>query len=458
MVKSKPHLNLVVIGHVDAGKSTVSGHLIYKCGGVDKRIMEKLEEESRRIGKQSFRFAWVMDNLKAERDRGITIDISLLRFETNKYDFTIIDAPGHKDFVKNMITGTSQADVALLVVAAPTGEFEAGIARDGSTREHALLAYTLGVRQLIVVVNKMDEPTVNYSQARFAEIVRETSIFLKKIGFQVDKGAVTFVPLSGWTGDNMVDASPSLPWHSGQTLVGALDALVEPTRPHSRPLRVPVQDVYKIEGIGTVPVGRVESGVLTLGSLIQFAPNAGAPQPVEVRSVEMHHQQLTTAGPGCNVGFNVKLSVKDVKRGMVAGDAKIDPPMECVSFIAQIIVINHPGEIHAGYSPVVDCHTSHIACKMIKIIDKIDRRSGVPLANDGTPIVLKNGDTALVEFQPSKPMVIEPFTEYAALGRFAIRDMRTTVAIGVVKSVVKKQVNNSASKTNKGSASVAKKK
>jgi len=432
MGKEKVHINAVVIGHVDAGKSTTTGHLIYKCGGIDKRTIEKFEKEAQDMGKGSFKYAWVLDKLKAERERGITIDISLWKFETPKYYFTIIDAPGHRDFIKNMITGTSQADVAILVVASPTGEFEAGISKNGQTREHALLAYTLGVKQMIVIVNKMDDKAVNWSQARYDEIKNEVSQYLKKVGYQPEK--VPFIPISGWNGDNMLEKSPNLPWWKGSTLLEALDEVTEPKRPMDKPLRIPLQDVYKIGGIGTVPVGRVETGILKPGAVVTFAP-AGV--TTEVKSVEMHHVQLPEAVPGDNVGFNVKnVSVKDIRRGNVCGDSKQDPPQETADFLAQVIVLNHPGQIHAGYTPVLDCHTAHIACKFNELVTKVDRRTGKELEKE--PKSVKSGDAAMVRLIPSKPMCVESFSEYPPLGRFAVRDMRQTVAVGVIKEVTKK--------------------
>jgi elongation factor 1-alpha len=432
MPKDKVHINIVVIGHVDAGKSTTTGHLIYKCGGIDKRTIEKFEKEAQEMGKGSFKYAWVLDKLKAERERGITIDIALWKFETPKYYITIIDAPGHRDFIKNMITGTSQADCAVLVIASPSGEFEAGISKNGQTREHALLAFTLGVKQMIVAVNKMDEKTVNYSEARYEEIKKETAAYIKKVGYNPDK--VNFVPISGWSGDNMLERSPNMPWYKGPILIEALDLVQEPKRPTDRPLRLPLQDVYKIGGIGTVPVGRVETGTIKPGMVVTFAPGGIS---TEVKSVEMHHEALTEANPGDNVGFNVKgLSVKDIKRGNVCGDSKNDPPQEAADFTAQVIILNHPGEIHAGYSPVLDCHTAHIACKFAELLSKIDRRTGKELEKD--PKALKSGDACMIKLVPSKPMVVETFNEYAPLGRFAVRDMRQTVAVGVIKEVTKK--------------------
>jgi len=432
MGKEKTHINIVVVGHVDAGKSTTTGHLIYKCGGIDKRTIEKFEKEAKEMGKASFKYAWVLDKLKAERERGITIDIALWKFETPKYYFTIIDAPGHRDFIKNMITGTSQADVAVLVIASPTGEFEAGIAKNGQTREHALLAYTLGVKQMIVLVNKMDEKSVNWSEARFTEIKNEVSNFLKKIGYNPEQ--IPFVPISGWLGDNMMERSTNLPWYKGPTLLEALDSVKEPKRPIDKPLRIPLQDVYKIGGIGTVPVGRVETGILKPGAVVTFAP---AMITTEVKSIEMHHEALEQACPGDNIGFNVKnVSVKDLRRGYVAGDSKVDPPADTDNFVAQVIVLNHPGQIHAGYAPVLDCHTAHIACKFAEILTKVDRRSGKELEKD--PKNIKSGDAAIVKLIPTKPMVVETFTEYPPLGRFAVRDMRQTVAVGVIKEVTRK--------------------
>jgi len=440
MGKEKLHINLVVIGHVDSGKSTTTGHLIYKCGGIDKRTIEKFEKEAQESGKGSFKYAWVMDKLKAERERGITIDIALWKFETPRYSCTIIDAPGHRDFIKNMITGTSQADVAILIIASPAGEFEAGISKNGQTREHALLAYTLGVKQMIVGINKMDEKTVGYGQARYEEIVNEVSNFVKKIGYNPKN--IPFVPISGWNGDNMLERSANLPWWKGPTLIEAIDSITPPERPVDKALRVPLQDVYKIGGIGTVPVGRVETGLLKPGMVVTFAPSGIT---TEVKSVEMHHEQLPEAAPGDNVGFNIKnVAVKDIRRGFVAGDSKNDPPVESATFNAQVIVLNHPGQIHAGYAPVVDCHTAHIACKWQTIVSKIDRRSGKVI--EETPKFVKSGDAAMVDMVPQKPMCVETFATYAPLGRFAVRDMRQTVAVGVIKGVEKKVVESKVTK------------
>ncbi|CAI5962013.1 unnamed protein product [Closterium sp. NIES-64] len=432
MGKEKLHINIVVIGHVDSGKSTTTGHLIYKLGGIDKRVIERFEKEAAEMNKRSFKYAWVLDKLKAERERGITIDIALWKFETNKYYCTVIDAPGHRDFIKNMITGTSQADCAVLIIDSTTGGFEAGISKDGQTREHALLAFTLGVKQMICCCNKMDATTPKYSKARYEEIVKEVSSYLKKVGYNPDK--IPFVPISGFEGDNMIERSTNLDWYKGPTLLEALDQVSEPKRPSDKPLRLPLQDVYKIGGIGTVPVGRVETGVLKPGMVVVFAPSG---LTTEVKSVEMHHESLPEAGPGDNVGFNVKnVSVKELKRGFVASDSKNDPAREAANFTSQVIIMNHPGQIGNGYAPVLDCHTSHIAVKFSEIITKVDRRSGKELEKE--PKFVKNGDACFVKMVPTKPMCVETFSEYPPLGRFAVRDMRQTVAVGVIKSVEKK--------------------
>jgi elongation factor 1-alpha len=431
MGKEKQHVSLVVIGHVDSGKSTSTGHMIYKCGGIDKRTIEKFEKEANEMGKGTFKYAWVLDKLKAERERGITIDIALWKFESEKSCFTIIDAPGHRDFIKNMITGTSQADVAILMIASPSGEFESGWSKEGQTREHALLAFTMGVKQMIVCCNKMDAKGADYKEQRYKEIQAEVSLYLKQVGYNIAN--VPFIPISGWNGDNMLEASDNMPWYKGPCLIEALDAIKPPKRPVLKPLRLPLQDVYKISGIGTVPVGRVETGVIKPNMQVCFGPLGVS---TEVKSVEMHHEQVAEAEPGDNVGFNVKnLSVQDIKRGYVASDAKNVPAMDTENFTAQVIVMNHPGQIQNGYSPVLDCHTCHIACKFSEIESKIDKRTGKQ--TEEFPKFIKSGDAAMVKMLPSKPMVVEAFTEFAPLGRFAVRDMKQTVAVGVVKATVK---------------------
>ncbi|XP_023985491.2 LOW QUALITY PROTEIN: elongation factor 1-alpha 1-like [Physeter macrocephalus] len=460
MGKEKTHINIVVIGHVDSGKSTTPGLLIYKCGGTDKRAIEELEKEATEMGKGSFQYAWVLDKLKAEHECGITTDISLWKFETSEYYVTTIDAPGHRDVIKNMITGTSQADCAVLIVAAGVGEFEAAVSKHGQTQEHALLAYTLAVKQLIAGVNKMDSTEPPYSRKRCEETVKEVSTSIQKIGYNPDTAA--FVPISGWNGDNVLEPSADMPWFKGwrvtreddnaggtTTLLEALDCILPPTRSNDKPLRLPPQDVYKIGGIGTVPVGRVETGVLQPGMVVTFAP---VNVTTEVKSVETHHEALSEALPGHSVGFHVKnASVKDVRRGNVAGESKSDPPTEAAGFTAQAVILNHPGQSSAGYAPVPDCHTAHAAGKFAEL-EKIHHCSGKKV-EDG-PKFLKSGDAAIVDMVSGKPMCAESFSDYPPLGHFAVHDMRHTVAVDVIKAVDKKvagagKVTKSAQKAQK---------
>jgi len=439
--EEKPHVNLVVIGHVDSDKSTTTGHLIYKLGGIDKRMIAAYEKEAAETGKGSFKYAWVLDKLKSERERGITIDIALWKFVTKKFHWTVIDAPGHRDFIKNMITGTSQADVAMIMISARPGGFEAGWAKDGSTREHMVLANTLGVKKLICCVNKMDAAEPKYDQGRFNEIVHNVKDFLKKKNMYKK---CKFVPISGWVGDNMLELSDKMPWYINKkkylclTLVQVLDKMKPPKRPTDQPLRLPLQDVYKIQGIGTVPVGRVETGIIKAGMTAFFAP---VNQTADVKSVEMHHESLLEGGkPGDNVGFNIKgLSIKDIFRGNVASDFKNKPAFSVCRFLSQVIVLNH-NCIKDNYTPVLDCHTAHIACKFNTIVAKIDARSGKIKEKRGDKTLLvKKNEACLAVLIPSKPMCVEAFSDYAPLGRFAIRDMRKTVAVGIIKNTQEKE-------------------
>ncbi|MCD6239963.1 translation elongation factor EF-1 subunit alpha [Candidatus Bathyarchaeota archaeon] len=427
----KPHLNLIVIGHVDHGKSTTMGHLLYLTGTIDDRTIREFEEEAKRLGKETFKFAWVLDNLKEERERGLTIDLRFLKFETKKYFFTIIDAPGHRDFVKNMITGASQADAAILVVSAKRGEFEAGIGPGGQTREHAFLAYTLGVNQLAVAINKMDDASVNWSQERYEEVKNEIARMLKMVGYKVEK--IPFVPVSGWTGDNLVEKSDKMPWYDGPTLIEALDTFELPPKPIDKPLRIPIQDVYTITGVGTVPVGRVETGVLKEGDEVVFMPpNVKG----EVKSIETHHTRISKAEPGDNIGFNVRgVAKKDIRRGDVCGHVD-NPPTVAKEFIGQIIVIYHPTAIAAGYTPVMHFHTGQMAVQFVELIKKFDPRTGQTV--EEKPSFLKTGDGALVRFRPLRPIAIETYSDFPEIGRFAIRDMGTTIAAGVVREITEK--------------------
>ncbi|MEB3845373.1 MAG: translation elongation factor EF-1 subunit alpha [Desulfurococcales archaeon] len=435
----KPHMNLVVIGHVDHGKSTLVGHLLYRLGLIEEKKLKELEEQAKAKGKESFKYAWILDRMKEERDRGITIDLTFMKFETKKYVFTIIDAPGHRDFVKNMITGASQADAAILVVSARKGEFEAGMSPEGQTREHLLLAKTMGIDQIIVAVNKMDAPDVNYDQKRYQQVVTILKKFMKGLGYNVDQ--IPFIPISAWKGDNLIERSPNMPWYNGPTLVEALDNLQPPKKPIDKPLRIPIQNVYSIPGAGTVPVGRVETGVLRVGDKVVFMPPGVTG---EVRSIQMHYQDLEKAEPGDNIGFAVRgISKNDVKRGDVAGHLD-NPPTVAEEFTARVFVIWHPSAIAPGYTPVIHAHTASISARMVEILAKLDPRTGKVVEEH--PSFLKPGDVAIVKFKPIKPMVIEKFSDFPPLGRFAMRDMNRTIGIGIVTDVKPAQVEIRAKK------------
>jgi elongation factor 1-alpha len=422
----KPHLNLVFIGHVDHGKSTSVGRLLSDTGHIEPYLIEKYRKLAEEKGKATFEFAWVMDSLKEERERGVTIDVSHKRFNTDKYYFTIIDAPGHRDFVKNMITGTSQADAAVLVVSAIEGP-------QAQTKEHIFLARTLGVTQVIVAINKIDATKPAYDQKRYDEVKEEVSKLLKGVGYKMEK--VQVVPLSAYKGDNATKASPNLPWYKGPTLLDALNMLEVPPQATNLPLRLPIQDVYTITGIGTVPVGRVECGILKPDMKIIFMPSN---KVAEVKSIEMHHENIAQAVPGDNVGFNVRgIAKNDVKRGDVAGPID-SPPMVAKTFTAQIMVLNHPSVITAGYTPVFHCHTAQVACTFIELQKKLDPKTGQ--VKEENPQFLKAGDAAIVKIQPSKPMVIERAKDFPQLGRFAIRDMGQTVAAGMCIDVERREM------------------
>jgi elongation factor 1-alpha len=417
---TKPHLNLVTIGHVDHGKSTLVGRILYDTKSISEEDMRKLKDLAKELKKETFEFAFVMDKLKEERERGVTIDVMHQRLDTPKYYFTIIDAPGHRDFVKNMITGASQADAALLVCSAKEGVQE-------QTKEHVFLIKVLGVGQIICAINKMD--AVNYDQAKFNSTKADVEKLLKSVGYDTSK--ILFIPASGYVGDNVVKKSDKMPWYTGPTIVEAFDTLHVPSQPVDKPLRLPVQDVYTITGIGTVPVGRVETGIMKNGDMIIFEP-AGVKG--EVKSIEMHHEQITEAKPGDNVGFSVRnVNKTDIKRGDVVGHVN-NPPTVAKEFTAQIIVLQHPNVITKGYTPVFHVHTSQVACKITEIVRKIDPKSGATLQEN--PDFIKTGDAAIIKCVPNKPFVLESSKNFPELARFAIRDMGQTIAAGVCLEVV----------------------
>jgi len=419
----KEHMNLAIIGHIDHGKSTLLGRLLMDTGVIDSHVIDEYRKKADAMGKGSFEFAWVMDSLKDERERGITIDVAHQRFDTNKYYYTIVDCPGHRDFVKNMITGTSQADAAVLVVDAKDGIM-------AQTKEHVFLARTLGVTQLIVAVNKMDR--VNYDQKRYEELKKELLDLLKVVGYK--EAVLTFVPVSAFEGENIIKPSEKMTWFSGTTFVGALDLMKVPDKPVELPLRIPVQDVYTITGAGTVPVGRVETGKVKKGDKVIFNPPAIVG---EVKSIEMHHEEIPEAIPGDNIGWNVRgVGRTDIRRGDVCGHTD-NPPTVADEFTAQLVVLQHPSAITIGYTPVFHCHTAQIACTIMEITKKLDPKTGA--TKEENPDFIKTGDAAIVKIKPTRPLVIERVKEIPHLGRFAIRDMGQTVAAGMVIDIKERQ-------------------
>lgn len=410
--KGLTHMNVVFIGHVDHGKSTTVGRLLFDGGAVDEQTMRKLKEEAAENGKAGFEFAYTMDNLAEERERGVTIDLSHKKFQTEKYDYTIIDAPGHADFIKNMITGVSQADIGVLVVASTDGV-------NAQTREHTMLAKVFGIDNLIVAVNKMDMR--EYAESRFNEVKAELVDLTGKLGFK----SVRYLPIASLPGDNVFKKSENMPWWTEGTLIELLDASEPVNRPTELPLRLPLQDVYNIKGIGSVCVGKIETGVLKSGMKIVAVPaKTGTGMAGEVKDIEMHHEKVAEAIPGFNVGFSSKGFAKgDLARGDVIGEASA-PPTLVEEFTGQIMVMNHPSVITVGYSPVFHIHTSQISCRITAIPKQLS-----PEVKDN-PDFIKNGDAAIVTFQPLKAVVIEKRDVIPQLARFAIRDSGKTVAAG----------------------------
>lgn len=422
MADKKEHINLVFIGHVDHGKSTTVGRLMFDSGNVSEQQMRKLKDKAAQLGKSGFEFAYVMDNLKEEQERGVTIDLAHKKFESEKYYFTIIDAPGHRDFVKNMITGASQADAGVLVVAANDGV-------NSQTKEHVFLSKTLGVKQLIIAINKMDLQA--HSEDRFKAVKEEVSTLLKSVGYKPDE--INFIPLASLNGDNVVKKSEIMTWYTGPTLLEAMNMLAVPEKPTTLPLRMPIQDVYNITGIGVVPVGRVETGILKVGGKIIAMPGREGTGVVgECKTIEMHHEQMTEAGPGDNVGISVRgFGKKDLARGDVIGDVS-NPPTVVTEFTGQIIVLNHPSVITVGYTPVFHIHTAQVACQFTELIKKVS-----PEEVD-KPDFLRNGDAGVVRLKPVQPLVIEKKSDIPQMANFAIRDSGATVAAGMCIDLVKR--------------------
>ncbi len=428
MAGEKPNFNIVFIGHVDHGKSTSIGRLLYETGKFSEQELAKMKDLAEKLGKKGFEFAFAMDNLKEERERGVTIDLSYKKITTKKFNVTIIDAPGHKDFIKNMITGTSQADAAILTVAASDGVM-------AQTKEHVWLCRTMGVQQIAVLINKMD--VVNYDQAKYNKVKEDLSVLLKTAGYKPE--SINFIPSSSIEGENVTKRTDKLKWYNGPTLLEQFDIFEEPKKPTHLPMRMPIQDVYTITGVGTVPVGKIETGIIKPGDKIIILPaRTGKGVVGEVKTVEMHHESLKEAIAGDNVGLNLRgINKGDIARGDVI--APVDnPPSVAEEFTAQIAVINHPTVIAQGYTPVMHIHTAQIPVQFIELVSKMDPKTGQVAQQH--PEFLKNGDVAVVKLKPIKPVVIEKQSVNPHMARFAIRDAGSTVAAGICIDLVPKAI------------------
>jgi len=427
MAKEKPNMNVVFVGHVDAGKSTIVGRTMYDSGAVPEQEMKKLREEAIKHGKAGFEFAYVMDRIKEERERGVTIDLAYKKLVTQKFEITVIDAPGHRDFVKNMITGASQADAAFLVIAAAAGV-------QPQTTEHLWLLRTMGVKNLAVAINKMD--AVEYSEEKYNKVKEDVGKLLSGVGIKPED--TTFVACSGLKGDNVFKKTDKMPWYKGPTIMEQFDLFPAPELPTNLPMRMPVQDVYEITGIGTVPVGKIETGIMKVGQKVLVLPGrTGTGIAGEVKTIEMHHEVLPEAQAGDNVGINVRgVGKKDIARGDVICDAAHPIPI-VEEFIATITVINHPTVLAKGYTPVFHIHTAQVPCQFTELIAQIDPRTGEVIKEN--PDFLKNGDTARVRLKPQGNLAIESQKDNPYTSKFAVRDAGSTVAAGMCTEIVKKK-------------------
>merc|ERR1711967_175105 len=460
MSEGKEHLSIVICGHVDSGKSTTTGRLLFELGGIPEREVEKLKAEAERLGKASFAFAFYMDRQKEERERGVTISVTTKEFFTEKWHYTIIDAPGHRDFIKNMITGASQADVAMIMVPADgnfttaiqKGDHKQGIVQ-GQTRQHARLINLLGVKQLVCGVNKMDADLALYKEERDNEIRDEMKSMLVKVGWPqtfVNK-RVPILPISGWNGDNLLTKSDNMAWWNGMkckiskekaiqvvTLKDALNDFVQVAkRDPEKPMRLPVSGVYKIKGVGDVLTGRVEQGAVKPGEEVIFLPThtASTACPGKIFTVEMHHKRIEAGMSGDNIGMNVKaLNKENMPR---VGDVMIYKSDGTLStstnFSAQLQVLDIPGSIKAGYSPIGHVRCGRAACRVVQF----NWRMGKDTANEKVEgaVELKTNDAAEVVFVPQQPLVVDTFANCEGLARIAFLDGNSAVMLGKVQAV-----------------------
>lgn len=423
-------INLITVGHVDHGKSTLLGRLLYEMGEIPENMLNKLKKEAESVGKNTFEFAYVFDKTKREREEGLTIELGFSGFETKNKRFNIIDAPGHKDFIRNTITGSAIADVALLVVDA-NDTYKKGLMPQ--TKEHLLLLFTLGVEKIIGIVNKMDK--VSYSEEVYNIVVKKINEYIRKIEYKIDM----FVPVSAYFGENVTKPSSKMKWYKGPTLLEVLDSVEIPKRDINKPFRMPIIRTFQISGLGTVFAGKIESGKIRVGDSVAIVPYPGKKHITgRVKSIEWQHKSVKEATAGMDVGILLGdlekgFLSRQIKRGFVLSDTN-DIPHIAKRFKAKILVLNHPTEIRRGYSPVIYCHQAIVPCKFINIESKINLNTGEIV--EKTPVSIKSGDGAVVWIEPMKPLVIEKVDKISRMGRFAIRDMGITVGAGKCLDII----------------------
>ncbi|NXD05660.1 ERF3A factor, partial [Certhia familiaris] len=424
----KEHVNVVFIGHVDAGKSTIGGQIMYLTGMVDKRTLEKYEREAKEKNRETWYLSWALDTNQEERDKGKTVEVGRAYFETEKKHFTILDAPGHKSFVPNMIGGASQADLAVLVISARKGEFETGFEKGGQTREHAMLAKTAGVKHLIVLINKMDDPTVNWSNERYEECKEKLVPFLKKVGFNPKKD-IHFMPCSGLTGANLKEQSEFCPWYIGLPFIPYLDNLPNFNRSVDGPIRLPIVDKYK--DMGTVVLGKLESGSICKGQQLVMMPNK---HNVEVLGILSDDVETDSVAPGENLKIRLKgIEEEEILPGFILCDLN----NLCHSgrtFDAQIVIIEHKSIICPGYNAVLHIHTCIEEVEITALICLVDKKTGEK--SKTRPRFVKQDQVCIARLRTAGTICLETFKDFPQMGRFTLRDEGKTIAIGKVLKLV----------------------
>ncbi|PXF40901.1 Eukaryotic peptide chain release factor GTP-binding subunit ERF3A [Gracilariopsis chorda] len=425
----KKPLNVVLLGHVDAGKSTISGHLLVLTGNVDERTMDKYEKEAKALNRESWKFAFALDTSEQERQKGKTEECGQASFTTETRRFTILDAPGHKNYVPHMIGGASQADIGILVISARKGEFETGFERGGQTREHAMLAKTSGVRQMVVVVNKLDDPSVtnpdgSWNEERFFECKKKLEPYLRNVGWN-PKGVV-WIPVSGLTGDNLKHKPPKevCDWYDGQSLLDTLEHLRPPERLLNGPVKMPISEKHK--EMGTMVMGKLESGVIQVNDALVMMPNR---VEVVVDAVQLEGSTAQAAEPGDVVRLRLKgIDEEEVRVGFVLCSPR-DLVSYTRSFIAKLMILEHKSIICAGYSAVIHIHAAVEEVSIVKLLAELNK-SGK--AKQRHPKFVKPGMKCLALLRTTLPVCVEPYDVFPQLGRFMIRDEGKTVAVGTV--------------------------